>query len=555
MKVLGCTGIVVLATLFCVSPAISTEPEASRSTARNVHLADLPPEIRSAVELAAPETASQTELLSAIDLLAPRRRFESDALAIVVDLRWYAEAPEGGPRGPIALLRRWPGDTALALYALDPAFDGTRAPPLPVESSPSPRVGAADSVEWHGNLPTEIGPQPYVWFVRSVGEDLPRLGVLVLPGNAGLGPEATSALADEARFVAERVEVRSEGWRDLPHIAPGQPIVVPRVKAVPGETNERSEPWHVVSANTFTIGLPPGIRAMRLDAGVHAPVNVPGGLLWLRGRFHDIEGMRVTVGDSARAGYVARVEASPKAWRKGKQTPLGVPGATQIAFRRFIRAAERTGARSVTAERWSEAGFDGDWLVFRLAFDKEGYEIGLPMLEGWQSPSLFWIALTWRRAGLPPAPTPIDFADRFGIRFESTPGLEGSDHVVIEGTLATPGLVLRLPGEVLPEPALYSDDGYPIRFRTGDGTLAGTLWFIESFEVAAFTASLSALTETDPGKRHRADRVLENEEGWRLFVTAEGDIYGFQPGSPASDLWKEIVGSVRLVDNTKSDNE
>ena len=326
MKVLGGTGILIVVALLCVPPATSTEPETSGSAARSVHLADLPPEIRSAVGLAAPETASQTELLSAIDLLAPKRRFESDALAIVVDLRWYAEAPEGGPHGPIALLRRWPGDTTLALYALDPAFDGTRTPPLPVESSPSPRVGAADSVEWHGSLPTEIGPQPYVWFVRSAGEDLPRLGVLVLPGNAGLGPEATSALADEARFVAERVEIRAEGWREVPYIEPGQPIVFPRAHVVPGETNERSEPWHAVSAHTFTIGLPPGIRAMRLDAGVHAPVDVPGGLLWLRGRFHDIEGTRVVVGDSTRAGYVARVEASAKAWRTAASAPIREAG-------------------------------------------------------------------------------------------------------------------------------------------------------------------------------------------------------------------------------------
>ena len=126
---------------------------------------------------------------------------------------------------------------------------------------------------------------------------------------------------------------------------------------------------------------------------------------------------------------------------------------------------------------------------------------------------------------------------------------------MIEGTLSTPGLVLRVPGEVLPEPSIYSDDGYPIRFRTTDGTLAGTLWFIESFEVAAFIAAVPPLTESDPSKRHHADRVLENEEGWRLFVTAAGDIYGFQPGSPASDLWKEIVGSVRLVDNTKPDDK
>lgn len=563
----GVATLIIVAAIFCVPPVSSVEANAADLLAREVHLSDLPAGIRDAVERAAPESSSERELLFVIDRLVPKRRFESDVVAIVTDLRWYAEAVDGDTRGPVAVLHRWPGDTVLALYALDPAFDEGWVPPLPVETSPVCVTGKTGRLEWFGTLTTEFGEQPWWWIVRSVGDDLPRLGALVLPGDAGLGPEATLALVEEARWVAERVEVRGREWASLSYVKSGQRVLIPPIREVPGRKNERSEPWQVVSTSAFTIGLPPGIRAMRLDAGVHAPHHPTGALLWLRGRFEDIEGSSVVVGDGSRAGYVARLEASAKAWRSGKHAPLGAPGATRVALRGFSLAAERTGARSATAERWSEPGFDGEWLVFRLAFKNEGYEIGLPVLEGRQSPSLFWIAPGWRHAGIPPAPAPHDFEDRFGIQFLPLTSQAGNVPLIPGGILEMPGLVLRVPGGVLPEPALYSEHGYPIRFVSADGKLLGTLSFTDRTEVVTLVAPGAGLTEMEKTDRHDADRVLANDEGWRLFVTTEGDVYSFQPAPglaapgktdddpayPARKSWDEILHSVRLTGELRSD--
>lgn len=553
--------------LLGLSVARPAEVSAVEPITRDVHLADLPDETRSEVERAIPESASEAQLLAAIDRLAPKRRFELDVMAVEVDIRWYSETVDGDPLGPIAVLRRWPGDTILAFYVLDPSFDDQRVPPLPGAITTLRRFAGADWLEWHGRMSTVLGDQPWLWIVRGIEEGLPHLGALVLPGDAGLGPEATPALVEEARWIVAGVQIATQAWGDLPYAELDQPLVLPEIRAVPGATSEKSAPWKVASASGFTIGLPPGIRTMRLDAGAHAPSDIPGGLLWLRGRFDDIEGTQVIVGDGTRAGYVARLEASAKNWRTGKQAPVGAPTAKRLGSKGFPRAAERTGARSVNAERWSEPGFDGDWLVFRLAFKDEGYEIGLPVLEGWQSPSLFWIPFGWRRAGLPPASSPRDPTDRFGFRFVGATVQMGDVPSVFEGTLEVPGLRLRLPMGILPAPEEFSDDGYPIRLVTRNGFLVGTLTHIDAPDATGFIAALPALTELEEAQRHHADRILANDEGWRLFVTSEGDLFGLEPGPEllssealddaptfvTSKTWDAILESVRLVEGSSSD--
>jgi hypothetical protein len=517
--------------------------------------------VREAVERAAPEGSDDEDLVAAIDRLVPLNRYESEALAVVADARWYAAPVGDDSRAPLAELHRWPGDTVLALYALDPDYDEKRDPPVPGRCADPEPVMKTGQLEWAGEFETELGERPWLWIVRNAGDGIPRLGALLLPSDAGLGAEAVSVLTEESRTVLARVEIRKEVWKDVPYLEPGQIVLPPSFYATPGDAAEGEQPWQVASGSGFTIGLPPGIRAMRLDAGVHAPVNLPGGLMWLRGRYRDVDGNRVVVGDGLRVGYVARVEESAKPWVSGKQAPLGAPGATKAASHGYSHASEWSGARSTKAERWTEPGFDGDWLVFRLAFKDEGIEIGLPVVEGWRSESLFWIAPSWRRAGLPPAPPPVDSTNRFGIRFSRLVGQERKYASSIEGSLEVPGLRLNLPRGFQPELSPQSSDGYPIHFVGGDGGLLGTLHRIEEVELEAFVDSLPDLAESRRGAdRHDAERVLQSVDGKRVFVSEQGQAYYFEPspvtaGSsvesrgtphPARELWDELTNSVRL---------
>ena len=205
--------------------------------------------------------------------------------------------------------------------------------------------------------------------------------------------------------------------------------------------------------------MPPGFRVRRVDGGVAPPRPLPGGLLWLRGRYVDGTDTEVAVGDGDRAGYVARVEAASEAWRAGEVPPVGLPDGSRLASEPFDLAAERTGARNARAERWHEEGFEGEWLVFRLGFDEDGIEIALPMISGRRSPSLFWIPATWRSDDRPPAPPPVDPAGRFGIRFERLTRGAQSRQPWTEGYLTVPGLRVELPKGWWPAAGLRSRDG------------------------------------------------------------------------------------------------
>ena len=542
------------------TPAPSTTPAPSVAPAALPILADLPPKTRSALQDAGarPAELGAPAVLDAVLRANPPYEFIAGPLVVHTDVRWFSTLPADGADAPLLELRRWPGDSVLALY--DVRDEAARTAPgwsdgawTPVEES---REGLA---AWEGVVESPSGPRPAMWIVKRIGEARPWLGALLLPGDAGLGREGTEAITEEMLAILGRVEVREAAWKARSGVLPSAPPLLPVTVEAPGPVSEAEAPWQVARATGFTIGVPPGIRARVMDGEVPPPQELAGGLLWLRGRFTDGTGEAVVIGDADHFGYVARVATPPAEWSAGQRAPLGAPGASRLATEPFPLAAERTGAAHATAERWSEPGFPGQWLVFRLQLAGQGYEIALPVLEGRRSPSLFWIPATWRDESKSPAPPPVDPAERFGIRFERLSRTDRLKEPWVEGTFAAPGIAVDVALGFFPAASLRSHDGYPVRFLDERGITVGSLMRLPAERIAAVSGEHEALVELDKPGRYRAARVLHDDAGTYLFVAPGADhafLFEFSPpaGAQAKDeqswreLWTLMLRSVRLKD-------
>jgi hypothetical protein len=291
--------------------------------------------------------------------------------------------------------------------------------------------------------------------------------------------------------------------------------------------------------------LPPGIRALRLGDGIDAPRAVERSVLWLRGRFADRDGLPVAVGDGARAGYVAVLDRPEAAWRSGTRAPLAAATAKRIAAEDFSTACEATGAKSATAERWSEPGFAGDWIVFRLVQSEQGIEIGLPMLAGRQSEAVFWIPTSWRAAGVAPAPPPLDPAERFGMNYRPLTKLEKSKQAWMEGVLTVPGLRVEVPARCFAVVNLRSADGFPIVFYAEDRRVLGRLVRQPAGSAALAPEALAAWQPLKRPSKKSPEASYRREDGSRLFVTDRGDALIFEPEGAARDpKWERMVDTV-----------
>jgi len=237
-------------------------------------------------------------------------------------------------------------------------------------------------------------------------------------------------------------------------------------------------------------------------------------------------------------------------WSDGDTAPLGAPGAKRIARESFHALDSRpTSAEIVWAERWRESGFAGEWLVYRLAFQDRGIEIGLPVLRGRQAASLFWIPLTWRGPGRPPAEPPVDPAERFGISFERFTKGERRSHPWGEGFLRAPGLRLELPRDWWPAATLRSENGFPIRIVSGEGRTAAQILLLGKEDRRLRPKEGGDWKAVPRPSAYRAAVAWARGDGARLLVTQEG--YGFLLEPVATDVdpttWQRMVDSALIV--------
>lgn len=498
--------------------------------------ADLPADVEKGITGSSPEAM----LISLLGSTKPFR-FDTGAFLVVTDRRWYATATESGEDGPMLVIRRWPGDTVLALYALaGPAGDGA-APAVDGGRFGQPRADEAGVRTWDGTI--EVGRRSYParWSERPVAGMPARLGALMLPGDAGLGPDAVETLRIELDQVWRRIEIRPEAWTGIRAIAPGRAVRPPELAAPPGDGDERTDAWQSVAAGGFSVGLPPGLRARRSDVGFPPPNGPAETSLWIRGRFVDRDGTDVVIGDGGHWGYISE---------GGDGRPRGVSSDARLIARvEYPSADDWVGGRGSLVERWEDPGFDGEWLVFRVPGPAErSFEIGLPVRAGRRSLALFWIPLTIRDASRPPAPPPIDPASRFGIDFQRLTGASRNEQPWLEGYLAVPGLHLELPRGWWPIATLRSPDGYPIRLWC-DGRVVGQLLRLEPGDPRLAPAPDGGWEAGRRPGRQRASATYHSADGSAVLVWKGAGGFLLEAGKDlgkARDAWDRMVTSVSL---------
>ena len=511
-------------------------------------LADLPADRLAELALDEVRKLTPAEQLAAVFGAGPPYEFKSGAVVVYTDARWFSTSPSDAPGAPFLELRRWPGDTVLAFYALTgPLRTAEEGPPI-ADGDFELLEGSSDAWgEWNGWLRTDRGDLPVRWVEQSI-EDAPAyLGALLMPGDGGLGTAGIEDLTLELLGVFSRIRLTPQSWRVKQGIPRGVPIEVALSAGTTGAADEKQAPWQVVQGNGFTMGLPPGFRARRLDGTVPPPVDIPGGLMWLRGRFTDVEGTAVAVGDDRRVGYVALVQPKSKAWSAGSRPPLAAAGASLVSGQAFPLLVDRTGAKAGRAERWQEPGFDGEWLLFRLEFEEQGLEIGLPVLSGRSSPSLFWIAATWRGPNQAPAEPPVDPNERFGIRFERLTRADRSRQPWMEGYLAVPGMRVELPKGWVPAASLRTTDGYPVRLVDSTGAAQGVVTRLEADELPVVDeADGGWVAQSRPGF-HRASGVYLRGDLTYVFLAKEGHAFLFERRLGDEASWERMAASVQLM--------
>lgn len=514
-------------------------------------LSDVAPAVVETIAAAeGPPLAARSEALLLDQLLIAQPGYEFDVGALIArtDRRWFQSLAPRGDRSALLELRRWPGDGTLSFYAVERPGEGEpHDPPVDGEWQGPYELGQG-TLGWSGTV--GLPPRPAQWLERDVGEGLPLLGGLLVPGDAGLGLGELEALEAQLAHVFVRSEIRPRVWKLTATIPRARAVRPPSMTDPPGEFGELTDPWQVGRSARFTIGLPPGVRARATDSALPSPQAVPGEELWLRGRYVDRQETPVAIGDRQRAGYVARVEQPSEAWRSGEAPPLGAPEATRAASERFPILDDRSDAKGSRVERWTEPGFDGAWMIFRMPFPAgHGYEIGLPVVEGRGSESIYWIALTWRDAAEPIADAPVDPAARFGIRFERLTRLGRKERPLIEGFLIVPGLRVELPSKWWPSSTLRSDDGFPVTLLDREGTEYGTLVRLDAAQSASYDWEAEEWSELDRARRQGAVAHYRHVTGVHVFLAKEGHAYVFHPASDeieASDAWALMLQTVQL---------
>jgi hypothetical protein len=271
-------------------------------------------------------------------------------------------------------------------------------------------------------------------------------------------------------------------------------------------------------------------------------------LLWIRGRFTDRDGDMVVVGDTQRAGYVAGLARTDPEWTRSTRLPSGLTVGERIAIQDFEVARNRTGATAATAARWREDGFAGEWLVFRLVWEKSAMEIGLPMLSGRKSQAMFWLPATIRTAGRPPAPPPLDPAERFGITFERLTGTDRNENPWMEGFLTVPGLRIEIPLNWYPVNSLRTRDGFPIRLYDGNGKLCGILERVDESWFGRFDPAAGNWKSTPRPGRFRALAAWRDGAGAGLFRSKGGGGFLLKPAATAAgESWERMLGTVQIM--------
>ncbi|MBP7149692.1 MAG: hypothetical protein KBD01_19370 [Acidobacteria bacterium] len=395
---------------------------------------------------------------------------------------WREFQPPAGTGAPLALLRRFPGDTQLALWAW-PSGAGDHAVARMLAGQGAVAAGGWSACDPApaglacrvARLEIDLGPEgraPLRAFLLGPPGEEPSVALLALAGSGGCG---APCLTQAERSVDQQVAGFEVGAR-APALPGPWAFPVPLAWLAERPHRESEEPWRSIALDDQLVAeLPPGLVSARVGPAFHGEGDGPDTRLWFRGRFVDHDGREVAVG---RDGWAGRIElrrgAGPQLEGSRQNPALMVPrwdpGATLVGSFDLGEARELagTGGGALVAHFKGQA-FEGSWLVAQLALGTDLVEVSLPAAAGAGSSSLLWIPLTVRREDSPPPPPIVNVEPRHAVRFDAL-GARASAADPREGTLVAGEISLAVP-KGFKVSVSAAADGFPVTLRSADGAV------------------------------------------------------------------------------------
>ncbi len=434
----------------------------------------------------------------------------------------------------LLLLDRHPGDTRLALYALEDPGDAA-ARDAALAGALSER-GARRSTPWRPcdgsgvehacvtagyELLVEDGRAAELELVLLPDASLAALAVF---GDAGCGEECRgegreSALAMLRSLRPAAATPASTPWR----------FPWPREWRAAAPAREREEAWRTVplAEAGLAVDLPPGVQFTRTALWPRVCGVPSGALLWFRGRFIDREGLAVTVGTAQHPAWLAHrpgATLAEAARSPAALAPAVDPGARLAGAASLTRALHLAGeAGEGLVARFEGERFAGDWFVLRRVVDGDVYDLVLPVAGGRRSLALLWLGIALRGLGEAPPPPPVDLSARFDVRFLRTE----NERDPREGMLFADQLELPVPRPFRVFLDASSSGGFPLTLRArGEGTITVERWSSQGRELARLRRDAlgkSGRVASGPWQVGRESRGGRSE---RVEFTGDDAAYG-----------------------------
>lgn len=401
-----------------------------------------------------------------------------------------AEAPAERGEPPSLLLRRFPGDTGIALLDPRAAWADRRA----WQQSVQARLHAAGSAEPAGppeacpTTPEGVRCEVQPWRLDGGGEGVSLVLVhrlaAVRPeggtgreiwavgwvGDAGCGRECE---ADARRALADQVAAIEPPTDPAPELAVSpRPFAWPIPPPASGgrRASEREDPWRRVSVGEgLVVEVPPGLVVARVGPRFRDVSVGPDTALWIRGSFEDQDGVVVTVGGPGWAGWID-VRRVSEAAERAPPVPRTDPGARIRASADLAPARNAAGlGGQASTTRLEGAAFDGTWILHRVRLDDLLVEIALPLAAGARSLAPLWMAVTARRGEAAAPPPPFDLARRYRLRIERM-SVSRSPADPRDGILLSDELQFIVPRGYRASLNAESADGFPVTLRDDAGS-------------------------------------------------------------------------------------
>lgn len=405
---------------------------------------------------------------------------------------WAAgEIAEPGIDPPAVLLRRFPGDTGIALFDsgmgwIDGApgrkrvrerlLEGRAAEAAGAweECNPAPAAAHCEVQPWRVTDGGDAA-SPVLLFrlaaVRPDGAPGREVWLVGWSGDAGCGSpcreQAQQALNMQVAAVAPSTEPPPSPAAEAAARPLSWPVPPSRGD---GPASEREEPWRRVALGEgLVVEVPPGVLVARVGPRFRDETAGPDTALWLRGAFQDQDGVAVTIGAPGWAGWVD-VRRAADAAGASPPPPRTDPGARPVAETDLTPAREAAGLEGVaTTARFEGKAFDGTWIVHRVRAGDRLVEIVLPLATGERSLAPLWMAVTARREATEAPPPPFDLSQRYRLRIERM-SISRSPADPREGILVSDEVQLFVPKGFRASLNAESPDGFPVTLRDDQGS-------------------------------------------------------------------------------------